>query len=153
MLFRSHPNAGESKDDFMGRCIPVVVKEGKDTDQATAICYSYFEGANAKVSFDYDDTLSTDRGKKLAQKEIDNGNVVYIISARDSKEGMLKVADELGIPELRVYATGSNEAKIAKIKELGISKHYDNNSDVIKGLGTIGVQFEDRKSTRLNSSH
>ena len=94
------------------------------------------------VSFDYDDTLSTDRGKKLAQKEIDNGNVVYIISARDSKEGMLKVADELGIPELRVYATGSNEAKIAKIKELGISKHYDNNSDVIKGLGTIGVQFE-----------
>ena len=137
-----HPNAGESKDDFMGRCIPVVVKEGKDTDQATAICYSYFEGANAKVSFDYDDTLSTERGKKLAQKEIDNGNVVYIISARDSKEGMLKVADELGIPELRVFATGSNEAKIAKIKELGISKHYDNNSDVVNGLGTIGVQFE-----------
>lgn len=38
------PNAGESKDDFLGRCIPIVVREGKDTDQATAICYSYFEG-------------------------------------------------------------------------------------------------------------
>jgi len=38
------PNAGESKDDFLGRCIPIVVREGKDTDQAAAICYSYFEG-------------------------------------------------------------------------------------------------------------
>jgi hypothetical protein len=38
------PNAGESKDDFLGRCIPIVIREGKDTDQATAICYSYFEG-------------------------------------------------------------------------------------------------------------
>jgi len=38
------PNAGESKDDFLGRCIPIVVREGKDADQATAICYSYFEG-------------------------------------------------------------------------------------------------------------
>jgi hypothetical protein len=38
------PNAGESKDDFLGRCIPIVIREGKDQDQATAICYSYFEG-------------------------------------------------------------------------------------------------------------
>ena len=42
------PNAGESKDDFLGRCIPIVVREGKDTDQATAICYSYFEGNMTK---------------------------------------------------------------------------------------------------------
>jgi hypothetical protein len=38
------PNAGESKNDFLGRCIPIVIREGKDQDQATAICYSYFEG-------------------------------------------------------------------------------------------------------------
>jgi len=38
------PNAGESKNDFLGRCIPIVIREGKDTDQAAAICYSYFEG-------------------------------------------------------------------------------------------------------------
>jgi hypothetical protein len=240
------PNAGESEDDFLGRCIPIVVKEGKDTDQATAICYSYFEGnqiqlesytdypegakSNAKkalewaekngwgdcgtpvgkaranqlangepisretiarmaafrrhqqnkdvpysegcgglmwdawggdagirwaesklkelnlssdkVSFDYDDTLSTERGKKLAQKEIQSGKVVYIISARDSKDGMLEVASMLGIPNSHVYATGSNKAKIEKVKELGISKHYDNNSDVVNALETIGVQFE-----------
>ena len=96
----------------------------------------------AKVSFDYDDTLSTERGKKLAQKLIDAGDDLYIISARGDKEGMLATANELGIPESRVYATGSNKAKIEKINELGISKHYDNNSDVIDGLKGIGVQFE-----------
>ena len=96
----------------------------------------------AKVSFDYDDTLSTDRGKKLAQKQIDAGDDVYIISARGDKEGMLATANELGIPESRVYATGSNKAKIEKVNELGISKHYDNNSDVVDALKGIGMQFE-----------
>ena len=38
------PRGGESKDEFIGRCIPVVIGEGKDADQATAICYSYWEG-------------------------------------------------------------------------------------------------------------
>ena len=37
------PNAGESKDEFLGRCIPYVINEGKDEDQAAAICYSYLE--------------------------------------------------------------------------------------------------------------
>jgi hypothetical protein len=96
----------------------------------------------AKVSFDYDDTLSTDRGKKLAQKLIDAGDDVYIISARGDKEGMLATANELGIPESRVYATGSNKAKIEKVNELSISKHYDNNSDVVDALKGIGMQFE-----------
>ena len=96
----------------------------------------------AKISFDYDDTLSTERGKKLAQKFIDAGDDLYIISARGDKEGMMSVADELGIPSSRVYATGSNKAKIEKINELGISKHYDNNSDVVDALKGIGMQFE-----------
>ena len=96
--------------------------------------------AATKVSFDYDDTLSTPKGKALAKKRIAQGNTVYIISARNDKEGMLAVAKELGIPEDRVYATGSNKAKIEKINELGISVHYDNNADVIKELGDKGIK-------------
>jgi len=38
------PKAGESEDEFISRCIPVVVGEGKSQEQAAAICYSYFEG-------------------------------------------------------------------------------------------------------------
>ena len=51
---------------------------------------------------------------------------------------MLKTAAELGIPASRVYATGSNKSKIEIVQKLKISKHYDNNPDVIKQLGVHG---------------
>ena len=37
------PKAGETRKDFMMRCIPEVIKEGKKRDQAIAICSSYYE--------------------------------------------------------------------------------------------------------------
>ena len=36
------PSAGETEDEFIGRCIPVVRGEGYDEDQSIAICYSYW---------------------------------------------------------------------------------------------------------------
>jgi hypothetical protein len=143
------PSKGEHQDEFLQRCIKYVIDEGKDSAQAVAICNSLWDEhfAGEKVSIDYDDTLSTDRGKELAKRLISEGNTVYIISARQDKEGMLSVASDLGIPESRVYATGSNKAKIEKIKSLGISKHYDNNADVIKELGSIGNKFMEFEET------
>lgn len=95
--------------------------------------------AGRKISFDYDGTLSTAEGKKLAQQHIGQGDIVYVISARGSKEGMMGTALFLGIPSDRVYATGSNEKKVEKIKQLGISLHYDNNRDVINELERAGI--------------
>ena len=94
-----------------------------------------------KISFDYDSTLSTKKGSDLAKKLIEKGNDIYIISARHLKSGILNKAKELGIPMNRVYATGSNVNKINKIKSLKIETHYDNNSNVIKELGSIGKLF------------
>lgn len=93
------------------------------------------------ISFDYDGTLSTSRGKELAKKLISQGETLYIVSARNDKAGMLNTAKELGISTDHVFATGSNTAKEAKVKELGVSKHYDNNADVVKELGGIGQKF------------
>jgi len=137
------PSKGEHQDEFLKRCIKYVIDEGKESEQAVAICNSMWEQhfAENQISFDYDDTLSTDRGKTLAKRLITEGNVVYIISARNSIDGMLSTAKDLGIPESRVYATGSNSAKVQKVKELNINKHYDNNPDVIKQLDNIGVKF------------
>ncbi len=59
---------------------------------------------------------------------------MYIITARSSKAG-------ISFPGVEIIATGSNKAKVEKIKELGISKHYDNNEKVIAELGSIGVLF------------
>lgn len=139
------PSKGEHESDFLQRCIKYVIDEGKESEQAVAICNSLWEQhfAGVKISIDYDDTLSTERGKELAKRLIKDGDIVYIISARNDVEGMLSVAESLGIPKSRVYATGSNSAKIQKIKDLGITKHYDNNSDVVKELGGVGYQFEE----------
>jgi hypothetical protein len=140
------PNSGESESDYMGRCVPVLIDEGKDQDQAVAICISTYQNMAAmefaKVSFDFDDTLSTEEGLKLATEYKDKGDTLYIISARNEvSSGMLERADALGIPKDRVFATGSNKAKVEKVKELQIDKHIDNNADVIADLGSIGIKF------------
>ena len=138
------PSKGEHETEFMPRCIKYVIDEGKEQQQAIAICNSIWEQhfAGEKVSIDYDDTLSTSRGKELAKKFIAEGKVVYIISARHDVQNMLGTAKDLGIPESRVYATGSNKAKVEKITSLDISKHYDNNADVVKELGSKGEKFK-----------
>ena len=146
LMFRDqfvNPTKGERKDDFLPRCISYVINEGKDNAQAVAICNSIWENhfASEKISIDYDGVLSTDKGKQLAKRLIAAGNDVYIISARNSEEGMKGVAESLGINLNRVIATGSNSEKIKKVQELGISKHYDNNPNVIKELGKLGEQF------------
>ena len=101
--------------------------------------------AAKKVSYDYDGVLSTDAGKAKAKRDIASGDLVYIISARGDKESMLGTAKDLGIPVDRVYATGSNKAKVEKISSLGIEIHTDNNPDVIKEVNALpkarGVKF------------
>ena len=117
---------------------------------APAIERNFLQFASEKISIDYDDTLSTDKGKQLAKTIIANGATLYIISARDDKSGMLSVAESLAVPNDRVFATGSNEAKVKKIKDLGITKHYDNNADVVKALGTTGEKFAIQLSFAIN---
>jgi hypothetical protein len=70
------------------------------------------------------------------------GDTVYVITARGNVSITIKArAAQAGIIQSNVYATGSNSAKIAKIKELNIDKHYDNNPEVIKELGSVGVKI------------
>jgi len=97
--------------------------------------------AAEKVSFDYDDTLTTEKGVLALERALASGKVVYIISARGTKTGMLSFADEHGIPFNRVFATSSNKAKVEKVLELGIETHYDNNQDVVDELPGIGKKI------------
>lgn len=85
-----------------------------------------------KISFDFDDTLSTARGQALAKRFIDEGKTVYIITARQRRmsAGVYEVADELGIPHTRIYFTNGAD-KWETIKRLGIGIHYDNNKEQI----------------------
>jgi len=93
------------------------------------------------VSFDYDGVLTTAAGRALAREEIAKGNHVYIISARENKESMLDVANELGIPDQNVYASKTNPQKVNYIQTLNIDRHYDDNADVINKIVGIGHKF------------
>jgi hypothetical protein len=173
------PSKGESEEEYIPRCIAYNVNEGKDPDQAAAICYSMWQNHEvtfdidpnpcwdgyepyglkddgtpncipiknrkeefAKVSFDWDGTLATTRGLEHAKRHKLNGDTLYIISARNSvSKGMLDRAKELGIPASRVFATGSNAAKINKIHSLGIEHHMDDNPNVREAIGSIAMDF------------
>ena len=150
-----NPRNNETHDDFLTRCMGdeesktsfpdesqrYAVCESKWTESKMSVIERYRQAFASKISFDYDGVLSTEKGKEKAAQLIADGNTVYIISARGHKDNMLTTAKELGIPESRIYATGSNKAKVEKIKELGINTHYDNNPDVIKELGNVGKLF------------
>ena len=95
-----------------------------------------------KISYDYDGTASTKRGKDKIHNDLMLGYDIYIISARNSKDEIVADLKDLAIPLSKIYAVGSNQNKIQTIKRLGITKHYDNNPEVIKQLGTLGEKFD-----------
>jgi len=88
-----------------------------------------------KVSIDYDDTLSTDRGKELAKKLMQEGKDVSIITRRqaDQMDEVYNTAKELGIPRDKVHAT-NGKLKWETIKKLGIERHIDNNSKELEAI-------------------
>jgi len=150
MWDQNHSAEGFSYDVFADypwdECIQDRLDEGKNQEAANNICGWIKANMSielAKVSFDFDDTLSTKEGLSLAEAKKANGDTLYIISARNTVgQDMLDRAKELGIPESRVFATGSNKAKVEKIRSLGIDKHIDNNQDVINEIPGIGQKFE-----------
>ncbi len=137
------PSKGEHETDFLPRCISYVVGEGKDPDQAVAICNSIWtEHFAGGISFDFDGVLTTSAGIKKLDESVSRGTNVYIVSARQDDKGLKDFASNHNVPLSNVFATGSNKAKVEKVKALGVSKHIDNNPDVIKELGSIGEKFQ-----------
>lgn len=138
------PKNNESQNEFMQRCMgdEKMISE-YPTEQRAAICRSSFEEnlATTKVSFDYDGTLNRAVGIRRAMELVEKGVIVYIISARNDVDGMLKIARRVGIPVERVYAVGSNERKIELVKKLQITTHYDNNIDVVRALPGVGAMI------------
>lgn len=51
------PQAGESKDEYINRCIPYLVKEGNPQDQAVAICHSMWKQKNENRKIDMTNRL------------------------------------------------------------------------------------------------
>lgn len=129
-----------------GACIYETEKKAIEVWQAILASGEYAADSN-KVSFDFDDTLDTARGKELAKQKQDDGKQVYIITRRQetASEEVYAVADELSIPHSRVYFT-NGAMKWETIKRLGIETHYDNNQNEIdlinENTDTVGLKFQ-----------
>ena len=83
------------------------------------------------ISFDYDGTLSTKKGKDLAKKFISEGKDVRILTARDSNgdnSDLESTAKELGID--KIYFTNGRD-KWSFVQKYKIREHYDNNKEQV----------------------
>jgi hypothetical protein len=50
------PNDGESEDEFIGRCVPKMIGEGYEQDQAVAMCYGQW-GNRAKNGEEFEESI------------------------------------------------------------------------------------------------
>jgi hypothetical protein len=102
------PTQGESKNDFMPRCIEYIINEGKESEQAVAICLSLWEQHFAEVqvivckkcghSWDYqeggkDPYICHMCGAKEEAFESYND---YPQSAKDNAEWGIRLNEEIG---------------------------------------------------------
>lgn len=84
-----------------------------------------------KISFDFDGTLSESQGQRRAQTYIDNGDIVYITTARQenyefikfSNEDLFEISAKLKIPKTRIRFT-AYEDKWKYLKDFDF--HFDN---------------------------
>jgi hypothetical protein len=102
--------SGESKEDFLGRCIPIVIAEGKDKEQASAICYSYFEGSDKPKMTEEDENawlaFLQDKGEEI---DLNEWEIIDIQEANDDDDHFefgydnpdMKSKDDTGIFKIR----------------------------------------------------
>jgi hypothetical protein len=140
----------ETSSDYLARCMSdsKMLSEYPEAPQRYAVCSAQLKSekmSNKRISFDYDGVASTDAGRKAIKERLAGGDIVYIISARSKKSEIIGAYDGI-IPAQRIYATGSNEAKVRTIVSLRMVVHYDNNKDVIdtinKNTNTLGKLWE-----------
>lgn len=62
------PRPGEDQNSFISRCIPAVMREGKDQEQAAAICFDLWRGRVA--SAEQEQRLKAAEGLRKACEEI-----------------------------------------------------------------------------------
>lgn len=91
------------------------------------------EFAKIRVSFDFDETLTTPQGQQLAKRHVSIGDDVFIVTARQQNNGaaVFETAQKIGIPKQNIYFTGGRD-KWMTLKRLRVDKHYDNNADQLE---------------------
>ena len=137
------PEAGESEDDFIGRCIPVLLDEGYPQDQAAAICYSYYRDkfSSRRVGFDWE-VLKTKYGVNLFEREMSYGSVPVIFVNGLPSRDLIAFTNKYRIPASAINMYSNPMEKVNLIQQMGLQRHYDLDFQVRGKLGNIAVSFD-----------
>jgi hypothetical protein len=79
-------NPSETEQEFIGRCIGIEKGYGKDTDQATAICYSIWENRNMNKSNEQRVLSKINRINLLDPNPCQTGYIAYGTKIKDGRE-------------------------------------------------------------------
>lgn len=63
------PQEGESREEFMQRCIPILIDEGKEKDQAVAVCSSLWDNRDKSKEAHYADNLLGEAAQAKAEPQ------------------------------------------------------------------------------------
>ena len=136
------PAKGEQKDEFLNRCISYVINEGKETEQAVAICNSLWEQHFAEDSYtDYPKQASENAKIALrwASRKLKNLNEDKISFAIQNESEHI-ITGALMIPQQLIYRNseqfGEHYVKfsVETIKQIAIKfskKGYQKNVNIM----------------------
>jgi len=141
------PSKGEHETDFIPRCISYVVSEGKDTDQATAICYSIWEQHFAEETYnDYPKQASENAKIALRWAE---------------ENGWGDCGTAVGKIRANQLANGENISRDTIARMAGFERHRQNSQKELgDGCGRLmwlawggdeGVEWASRKLQQIDN--
>jgi hypothetical protein len=168
------PNAGESEEDYVSRCIPVLIGEGYEEDQAAAICYDSFDLEDA-CQTGYEAIGLKPKGGRMVPNcvPIENRHEFetyndYPESAKNAAQRALDWADEngwgscgtaVGKQRANQLAKGENISEDTIARMASFARHKQNSdtpySEGCGGLmwdawgGTAGIEWASGKLKKI----
>ena len=142
-----YPEAGETKDEFLGRCMGEnkMVDEYPEQDQRYAVCNSYYDRDEFQslpnVGFDWR-VLKTDYGVRLFENEMRRGSRPVIFVQGLAKQDLIDFTNKYRIPVSNINSYTTREEKVDLVQKMGLPRHYDDDYYVRGLLGNIAVSFD-----------
>jgi len=95
------PRADETQDEFIARCIPIVLEDStaEDSEQATAVCYSMWENRDEQGA---EEPMSKNASDYRDLPNFERKTIPTFIKAVDEKEGIVEhVVSVFGIRDMQ----------------------------------------------------
>ena len=139
------PKQGETKEQFMQRCVPTVIKEGSTPEQATATCLSKYndtpdtvlgkDAPQKRIAFDtitLTDKILVDDDHSLVMPAIIASEIVqqyedgYAYKPADELEKMAQIAQDIGSVPVKILEHPGPETNYLLLKQSDVYGKAEN---------------------------